>query len=155
MINRARGSRDMTPVELAAAKKVLADAAFKAAVSEVVGAVTKGAIAAAAIELVFSILENSLLFVEGKITQTELVEKVVVATTKAGIAGGVITGILVAICMIFPPIAALLGTVAIPLAVVGIGFMGVRSWEIFCHADKLFGITEQTQKILNMTESTS
>ncbi|MGM3305057.1 hypothetical protein ACSQ6I_03570 [Anabaena sp. WFMT] len=154
-INRARGGVDMTPEELAVAQQVLADAAFKAAVAEVVGAVLKGAVAAAAIELVFSILENSLLCVEGKITQQELVQKVAIATTKAGIAGGVITGILLTICMIFPPIAALLGAAAIPLAVAGIGFMGVRAWEIFCHADSLFGITEQTQKFLGMSEATS
>jgi hypothetical protein len=151
-VNRARGGVDMTAAELAVAKQVLADAAFKAAVAEVVGAAMKGAIAAAVIELVFSILENSLLCVEGKITQSELVEKVATATAKAGIAGGVITGILLTLCMIFPPIAALLGAAAMPLAIAGIGFMGIRAWEIFCHGDRLFGITEQTQKFLGMTE---
>lgn len=154
-VNRARGGADMTAAELAVAKQVLADAAFKAAVAEIVGATMKGAIAAAVIELVFSILENSLLCVEGKITQSELVEQVATATAKAGIAGGVITGILLTICMIFPPIAALLGAAAMPLAIAGIGFMGIRAWEIFCHGDRLFGITEQTQKFLGMTEATT
>jgi len=153
-VNRSRGGVDMTPKELADAKKVLADAAFKTAVVEVVGATIKGAIVAAVIELVFSILENSLLYVEGKITQSELIQKVATATTKAGIAGGVITAILLTICMIFPPIAELLAAAAIPLAVAGIGFMGIRAWEIFCHADQLFGITEQTQKFLGITEAT-
>lgn len=151
-VNRARGGTDMTAEELAVAKQVLADAAFKAAVAEIVGAAVKGAIAAAVIELVFSILENSLLCVEGKITQSELVEKVATATAKAGIAGGIITGILLTLCMIFPPIAGVLGAAAMPLAVAGIGFMGIRAWEIFCHGDRLFGITEQAQKILGMTE---
>ncbi|WP_449418429.1 hypothetical protein [Phormidium nigroviride] len=154
-VNRERGGVDMTAEELAVAKKVLADAAFKAAVVEIVGATIKGAIAAAVIELVFSILENSLLCVEGKITQSELVQQVATATAKAGIAGGVMTGILLTICMIFPPIAALLGAAAMPLAVAGIGFMGIRAWEIFCHGDRLFGITEQTQKFLGMTEATT
>ena len=89
---------------------------------------------------------------EGKITQSELVEEVASATAKAGIAGGVITGILLTLCMIFPPIAALLGAAAMPLAVAGIGFMGIRAWEIFCQGDRLFGITEKTQKFLGMTE---
>ena len=153
-VNRARGGVDMTAEELAVAKKVLADAAFKTAVTEIVRVTIKGAIVAAVIELVFSILENSLLYVEGKITQSELVQKVATATAKAGIAGGIITGILLTICMIFPPIAELLGVAAIPLAVAGIGFMGIRAWEIFCHADQLFGITEQTQKFLGLTEAT-
>jgi hypothetical protein len=153
-VNRARGGADMTAAELAVAKQVLADVAFKAAVAEIVGAAMKGAIAAAVIELVFSILENSLLCVEGKITQSELVEQVATATAKAGIAGGIITGILLTICMIFPPIAALLGAAAMPLAIAGIGFMGIRAWEIFCHGDRIFGITEQTQKFLGMTEAT-
>ena len=152
-VNRVRGSVDMTAAELAVAKQVLADAAFKAAVAEVVGAAMKGAIASAVIELVFSILENSLLCVEGKITQSELVEKVATATAKAGIAGGAITAILLTLCMIFPPIAALLGAAAIPLAVAGVGFMGIRAWEIFCQGDRIFGITEQTQKFLGMTEA--
>jgi len=154
-VNRARGGADMTAAELAVAKQVLADAAFKAAVAEIVGAAMKGAIAAAVIELVFSILENSLLCVEGKITQSELVEQVATATAKAGIAGGIITGILLTICMIFPPIAALLGAAAMPLAIAGIGFMGIRAWEIFCHGDRIFGITAQTQKFLGMTEATT
>ncbi|VXD24712.1 conserved hypothetical protein [Planktothrix serta PCC 8927] len=153
-VNRARGGVDMTAEELAVAKKVLADAAFKTAVTEIVGVTIKGAIVAAVIELVFSILENSLLYVEGKITQSELVQNVATATAKAGIAGGVITAILLTICMIFPPIATLLGAAAIPLAMAGIGFMGIRAWEIFCHADQLFGITEQTQKFLGITEAT-
>ena len=111
------------------------------------------AIASAVIELIFSILENSLLCVEDKITQSELVQQVATAA-KAGIAGGVITGILLTLCMIFLLIAALLGAAAMPLAVAGIGFMGIRAWEIFCHGDRLFGITEQTQKFLGLTEST-
>ncbi len=151
-VNRARGGKDMTAEELAAAKQVLTAAAFKAAVAEIVGAVAKGAIAAAVIELVFSILENSLLCVEGKITQSQLIEQVAADTAKAGIAGGVITGILLALCMIFPPIAGVLGAAAVPLAVAGIGFMGIRAWEIFCHGDRLFGITEQAQKFLGINE---
>lgn len=142
----------MTAAELAVAKQVLADAAFKAAVAEIVGVAIKGAIAAAVIELVFSILENSLLCVEGKITQSELVAQVATATAKAGIAGGIITAILLTLCMIFPPIAALLGAAAMPLSVAGIGFMGIRAWEIFCQGDRLFGITEQTQKFMRMEE---
>ncbi len=153
-VNRDRGGVDMTAEELAVAKKVLADAAFKTAVTEIVGITIKGAIVAAVIELVFSILENSLLYAEAKITQSELVQKVTIATAKAGIAGGVITGILLTICMIFPPIAQLLGIAAIPLGVAGIGFMGIRAWEIFCHADRLFAITEQTQKFLSIPEVT-
>lgn len=152
-VNRDRGGADMTAEELAVAKQVLTNAAFKAAVAEIVGAAMKGAIAAAVIELVFSILENSLLCVEGKITQSELVEQVATATAKAGIAGGVITGILLTLCMISPPIATLLGAAAIPLAVAGVGFMGIRAWEIFCHGDRLFGITEQAQKFLGITET--
>lgn len=150
-VNRARGGVDMNPQELAAAKKVLAGAALKTAVAEIVGATLKGAIVAAVIELVFSILENSLLYVEGKITQSELVEKVATATATAGITGGVMTGILLTICMIFPPIATLLGAAAIPLAVAGIGFMGIRAWEIFCHADRLFAITGNGEQAIGNT----
>jgi hypothetical protein len=152
-VNRARGGKDMTAKELAAAKQVLANAAFKAAVAEIVGAAVKGAIAAAVIELVFSILENSLLCVEGKITQSELVDRVASDTAKAGIAGAAITGILLALCTLFPPIAGVLGAAALPLAVTGIGFMGIRAWEIFCHGDRLFGISDRAQKLLGMTES--
>ncbi|XZN98616.1 MAG: hypothetical protein ACM65K_10240 [Microcoleus sp.] len=78
--------------------------------------------------------------------------QVATATAKAGIAGGIITAILLTLCMIFPPIAALLGAAAIPLSVAGIGFMGIRAWEIFCQGDRIFGITEQTQKFLRMEE---
>jgi hypothetical protein len=46
------------------------------------------------------------------------------------------------------------GGAAMPLAVAGIGFMGIRGWEIFCQGDRLFGITQQTQNFLEMTEAT-
>ena len=151
-LNRARGGVDMTPEELAAAHKVLADAAFKASVQQVAGAVIQGALVAAIIELVFSILDNSLSLAEGKITQEDLMREVTIATAKAGVAGGVITGILISICMIFPPIAALLGYAAIPLAVVGIGFMSIRAWEIFSRADQLFGITQELVKLTQNIE---
>ncbi|MEW6498827.1 MAG: hypothetical protein AB1589_40955 [Cyanobacteriota bacterium] len=153
-LNRARGGVDMTPDELAAARKVLADAAFKASVQQVAGAVIQGTLVAAVIELVFSILENSLSFAEGKMTQNELIREVAIATAKAGVTGGVITGILMSICLIFPPIAALLGYAAIPLAGVGIGFMSVRAWEIFSRADKIFGITKQLEKLIQNIEQT-
>lgn len=151
-LNRARGGVDMNSEELAAAHKVLEAAALKASVQQVVGAVVQGTLVAAAIELVFSILENSLSFAEGKITQDELIREVTIATAKAGVAGGVITGILMSICMIFPPIAALLGYAAIPLGVVGIGFMSVRAWEIFSRADQLFGITKELEKFTQNIE---
>ncbi|HLP90303.1 MAG TPA: hypothetical protein VK184_17170 [Nostocaceae cyanobacterium] len=153
-INRARGGVNMTQEELATAREVLADAAFKAAVTEIIAGVMKGVLVSAAVELVFSILENSLLFAEGKIKREEFIKKVSFETAQAGLAGGVITGILLTICMIFPPIAAILGAVAIPLAVVGIGAMTIRSWEIFCHANRLFKITENTQKLLGMSAET-
>jgi len=152
-INRARGSRNMTPDELAAARSVLHNTAFRATVTQVAHTMTKGALISAAVELVFSILENSLLYVEGKITQDELVNNVKDATFKAGIAGGIITALLMAICMIFPPIAVLVGAVAMPLAVAGIGFMTIRAWDIFCHADRLFGITQRAQQLLGASES--
>jgi hypothetical protein len=151
-INRSRGGVDMTPEELAAARKVLGDAAFKTSVQQVAGAIIQGALVAAVIELVFSLLENSLSLAEGKITQDELIREVAIATAKAGVAGGVITGILMSICMIFPPIAALLGYAAIPLAIVGIGFMSVRAWEIVSRADKLFGITKELEKFTQNIE---
>ena len=151
-LNRSRGGVDMTLEELAAARKVLADAAFKASIQQVAGAVIQGSLVAAAIELVFSILENSLSFAEGKITQDDLIREVAITTAKAGVAGGVITGILMSICMIFPPIAALLGYAASPLAGIGIGFMSVRAWEIFSRTDKLFGITKELEKFTQTIE---
>jgi hypothetical protein len=151
-INRSRGGVDMTPEELAAARRVIFDSAFKAGVQQVIGATVQGALVAAVLELVFSTLENSLSFAEGKITQDELIRNVADATAKAGVTGGVITGILIVICMIFPPIAAVLGYAAIPLAGIGIGFMCVRAWEIFIRADKLFGITEELVKFTQNIE---
>lgn len=151
-LNRARGGVDMTPEEFAAARKVLSDAAFKASIQQVAGAVVQGTLVAAVIELIFSILENSLSFAEGKITQDELIQEVAIATAKAGVAGGVVTGILMSICLIFPPIAALLGYAAIPLAGVGIGFMSVRAWEIFSRADQVFGISKELEKFTQNIE---
>lgn len=152
LLNRARGGVDMTPEELAAARKVLTDAAFKTSIQQVAGAVVQGTLVAAVIELIFSILENSLSFAEGKVTQDELIQEVAIATAKAGVAGGVVTAILMSICLIFPPIAALLGYAAIPLAVTGIGFMSVRAWEIFSRADQVFGITKELEKFTQNIE---
>lgn len=153
-INRARGGRNMTPEELAAARSVLHQAAFRATVTQVASAMTKGALIGAAVELVFSILENSLLYAEGKITQGELLDTVKDATVKAGITGAVVTALLVALCLIFPPIAVLLASevVATTLVAAGIGLMSIRAWDIFCHANRLFGFTQQAQQLLNEAE---
>ncbi len=109
----------MTPKELNAARQVLADAAFKAAVTEIIAGAVKGAVLAASVELVFSILENSLLYLERKITQDELIKKVVSDTAQAGLTGSIITGILFTI-----------GMVAIRLAFAGVALMGNRVWQI-------------------------
>jgi hypothetical protein len=129
-LNRARGGVNMTPKELNAARQVLADAAFKVAVTEIIAGAVKGGVVAASVELVFSIFENSLLYSEGKITKDELIKKVVSDTAQAGLTGSIITGILLTIGMIFPPIAAVLSVVAIPLALAGVALMGNRVWQI-------------------------
>lgn len=130
-LNRARGGFDMTPKELNAAKQVLNSAAFKSSVMQITKGVLQGAVAAAAVELVFSILENSRLYLEGKITQDELIKKVASDTAQAGVTAGIITFLLFAISMIYPPIAAVLSSVAIPLTAAGVGFMSKRAWEIW------------------------
>jgi uncharacterized membrane protein YccF (DUF307 family) len=61
-----------------------------------------------------------------------LIKKVVSDTAQAGLTGSIITGILFTIGMSFPPIAAVLSVVAIPLALAGVALMGNRVWQI-CH----------------------
>ncbi|MBD2295951.1 hypothetical protein H6G06_21350 [Anabaena sphaerica FACHB-251] len=93
--------------------------------------VVQGAVAAASVELIFSILENSLLYLEGKITKDELIKKVASDTAQAGLAVGTNTVVLLTISMIYPPIAAVLSAVAILLTAAGVGFMSKRAWEIW------------------------
>ncbi|MCC0178898.1 hypothetical protein I4641_18170 [Waterburya agarophytonicola K14] len=70
-------------------------------------------------------------------------------TLEAGIAGAVVTGLLVSISLIFLPIAILLGTVAVPLAIAGIGSTSLRAWEILNRANQVFGLTKQAQILLS------
>lgn len=151
-LNRDRGAKTMTPKELSVARSVLRQAAFRATVVQIASAMAKGAVVAAVVELVFAILENSLLYAEGQITQSELIEGIRKQTLEAGIAGAVVTALLVTIGLVFPPIAILLGTVAVPLAVAGIGSMSVRAWGIVRQANKVFGFTKQAQMLLPGTD---
>ena len=75
------------------------------------------------------------------------------ATVGAGLAGGVVTALLMIVAMMFPPLAGLLGIVSVPLALAGIGFMGHRAWEILVRANRQFGIVDSAQEMLELAAS--
>ena len=149
--NRSRGAKKMTPEEVSAARSVLSQAAFRASVVQIASAMAKGAAVAAGVELIFAILENSLLYADGQITQSELINRIQKQTIEAAVAGGLVTGVLVAVCLIFPPVATLLESVAIVFAAAGVASIVVRAWDIACLANKVFGFTKQAQMFLSET----
>jgi hypothetical protein len=137
-INRSRGSNNMTAKELSAARNVIYQATFQSTVIQVTSAMTKATLIAVTVELVFAILENALLYTDGQITESEFITKVQDSTLQAGITAAVVTALLVLISLVFPPVAVLLSSVAVPLTIAGIGSMSFRAWDILSQTIKVF-----------------
>ena len=129
-LNRARGDATMTPAELDLARQALSMEALHHAVEQAARVAVISGLVAAVVEGVFAIMEEGLLYFDGKISKTEFYSRVLkrlgVSVARAVVVSGLIVG-LVTLCPFLIPVLEVL---ALPLAIVSFTMLGVRFYHL-------------------------
>ena len=130
VINRARGAATMSAQEISLATKALNSADVRYAVTLAARSVVAGGLAVTVAEGVFAVMEYGLQHYDGEISRTELYVQVWERLFAAGFAAVAIIGIVMGLAILFPALSPILGTMALPLAVANIAFIGYRFYTL-------------------------
>ena len=148
-VNRARGDTHMTKHELIAAKEVLADQAFQAALVETASRVARGALIAATVACVVSCLEHGLEYQRGDIERDEMFRRIGRAVAVSAGTGATVSGVMSIVALSFPALIPLAAPIMIPLAVIGFSALGVKVVQLSKEWYELMrGAEEQEVKAL-------
>lgn len=148
--NRARGARQMSPSELAAARAALEQQA-RVAVLEAMGkGLLSGAAIGAVTGLVVCSVEFGLDYVHGTITGAALAEGLFWCGIAASSVGAAINGVLVALATAVPALSPAVAAVAIPFAVVTGVALSRQLWMVV--KDGAIPLTKNI--IADLTETT-
>ena len=129
-LNRARGAETMTPVEIAAARSALRAAALRQVVINTLKVTVTAGLVTAAVTATFSVMENGLLYHDGEIDKRELYRRVFKDTISGAAIAVAVSGVIVGLCMVFPPLVPVLSAVSLPLAVVSFSLLGVHFYQL-------------------------
>ena len=155
-INRRRGSRNMTPEELEAARKVLNNAKLQAIISQTLSAMLKGAMVGVAITLIYHLFDSGLKVFEGTMTPEECYCNIVSAAIVSGASSVIIMGIITGLTLAFPVLISIFLYLSIPFAAVGYVVLGYqfykmgKSWFV---ALERAGVFEQFSVVLATLEA--
>lgn len=139
-INRGRGSRNTTKAESKSIAEAKAKINFQSGANLVLTqAITAGGIAFG-IELAFNGLESFLAVQRGDKSIEEALVDTLATSSSAAITAAVITGGIVALSITFPPVGAVIGTMAPILQIVGGVSCLQRLIEILSASSKVEGI---------------
>lgn len=122
-LNRERGDIEMTPDEIDAAKKVIKSDAIRSVLRQTTSAMVKGALAAVIMGGLLLCLECGLQYAEGKITWNQMVDKIVRASALAGLSAFIVTGLIVGLNILFPPLIPMLAPALFVLQIVSLVFL--------------------------------
>ena len=154
-LNRERGDRPMRPDEIEAARKVIRSDMIRSVLRQTTTAMMKGALAAVILGGLVLCLECGLLYVEGKISWREMVEKIVKASAMAGLYAFIVTGLIIGLNMLFPPLLPLLAPVLFVLQIVSLVFLAQYAvaiaqgwWEVL----KKHGLVNEFVEVLEDVE---
>lgn len=129
-LNRARGDATMTPAELDLAREALNTEALRQAVEQAARVAVISSLVAAVVEGVFAVMEEGLLYFEGKISRSAFYSRVLkrlgVSVARAVVISGLIVG-LVTLCPFLIPV---LDVLALPLAIVSFTLLGVNFYHL-------------------------
>ena len=106
-LNRSRGGERMTAAEVQAAQQVLSEQAFQAALVETASQVFTGAVAAAAVGCVLSVLEYGLEYQRGEIARDEMYLRIGRTVAKSAAVGGAVAGVMAVVALAFPALIPL------------------------------------------------
>ena len=121
--NRKRGGRRMTPDEIEAARKVIKSDAMRSVLRQTTSAMAKGALAAVIMGGMLLCLECGLQYAEGKITWNQMVDKIVRASAIAGLSAFIVTGLIVGLNILFPPLIPMLAPALFVIQIVSLAFL--------------------------------
>jgi hypothetical protein len=118
-LNRARGGRDVTHQEETAIQAAKAKINFQSGANIVGGQMIKAGGIAFGVELAFSGLENFVAVQRGNKNVEEALFDTVKNSSSVAVTAAIITGGVVAITLVFPPLGGIIGTAAPFLQIVG------------------------------------
>lgn len=129
-LNRSRGDRIMRPDEIEAARKVIRSDMIRSVLRQTSTAMAKGALAGIIMGGLLLCLECGLQYAAGEISGREMVEKVVRAAALAGLSAFIVTGLIVGLNLLFPPLLPMLAPVLFVLQVVSLVFLAPHAVKI-------------------------
>lgn len=155
-LNRERGDRPMSPDEIDAARKVIRSDMIKSVLRQTTTTMVKGSLAAVILGGLVLCLECGLLYVEGKISWKEMIDKIVKGSTMAGLYAFIVTGLIIGLNMLFPPLLPLLAPVLFVLQIVSLVFMAQYAvkiaqgwWEVLKKHDLVNEFVEVLEDVDN------
>ena len=113
----------MTEPEIDAARKVIRSDMIRSVLRQTTSAMVKGALAGVIMGGLLLCLECGLLYAEGKITWKQMVDKIVKASAWAGLSAFIITGLIVGLNILFPPLIPMMAPVLFVLQIVSLVFL--------------------------------
>ena len=128
--NRRRGPHRMMPDEIEAARKVIKSDMIRSVLRQTTSAMVKGALAGIIMGGLLLCLECGLSYAEGKITWEQMVRKIVRASALAGLFAFIITGLIVGLGILFPPLIPILALVLFVLQIVSLVFLAYHAVKI-------------------------
>ena len=141
-INRARGSENMTHGENKALLKAKSDINFQAGTSIVLNKAVRSGGIAFGVELAFSGLDNFLAVQRGEKSVEDGLIDTLSAASCVAVTAAVVTGGIVAISLVFPPVGAVGIAVAPVLQIVGVAAGVQRLINILSKSGKVEGIDQ-------------
>lgn len=128
--NRKRGGREMTPDEIEAARKVIRSDMIRSVLRQTTSAMVKGASAGVIMGGLLLCLECGLQYAEGKVKWEQMVRKIVRASALAGLSAFIITGLIVGLGILFPPLIPIMAIVLFVLQIVSLAFLAYHAVKI-------------------------
>ena len=120
----------MTPDEIEAARKVIRSDMIRSVLRQTTSAMAKGALAGIIMGGLLLCLECGLSYAEGKITWEQMVDKIVKASALAGLSAFIITGLIVGLNILFPPLLPMLAPALFVLQIVSLVFLAHHALKI-------------------------
>ena len=128
--NRRRGGRRMRPDEIEAARKVIRSDMIRSVLRQTTSAMVKGASAGVILGGLLLCLECGLQYAEGKVKWEQMVRKIVRASALAGLSAFIITGLIVGLGILFPPLIPIMALVLFVLQIVSLVFLAYHAVKI-------------------------
>ena len=120
-LNRARGARRMTPAEVESAERIMRSAGFRERVRTAGSRMARGGALGAAVGAAIVIIDNTLEYQRGGITQDELLARISTEITRDVIAAGLAGAAIATVTVQYPMLGPMLGPVIL--------FVGNELWE--------------------------